>query len=232
MARTTKPPQFSFDDSLVRLDRRQKPLTQTQRGNYEWTWCQAPLFFLLPDTDAPQETGFTYREDDRLTFLMFGADVPHSAWCIATPEQPTAAVALTRTDVLIRPGTLPPPWVVSVDAGQGTLVESAILGPTAPRVQGFPLEVFNLVQNFPTPPGTGVFFERFFVRCGYQSPLNNGLQGSDPTGPESAPQQGYTPIVLRREDYTLAHYLAGNVITFGTTNYVIVGLWDNYDTTP
>lgn len=88
MARITRPPQFSFDDSLVLLNRRQDPLTQTTRGNYEWTWAQAPLWHTVPGPSATpiyQKFTPTVRAGDVLSFLMFGADVPHLSFYFAEP---------------------------------------------------------------------------------------------------------------------------------------------------
>ena len=228
MARITRPPQFSFDDSLVRLDRRQNPVTQTQRGNYQWTWCQASLFRI--GQDGPTPVGPTFKQGNAFSLLMFGSDVPHSAWYIATPTAQTTPVKYTRTGVLVRPSTLPPSWAVVNDAGQGTLVDCGFLGAGAPLVQGFPLIEIDLVNDY--GEAEEVEFDTFFVRCGFQSPLNNGLQYAQATGSLAAPQRSWVPIVLDRQDYTVAHYTNGNLITQGLTNYVIVGLFDFYAPEP
>jgi hypothetical protein len=78
MARTTKPPQISFDDSLVILPKRQLPVTQTQRGNYEWSWLQADCYSLQDGTPVPIINS-TFNTDVSFEFLVFGSDVPHTA---------------------------------------------------------------------------------------------------------------------------------------------------------
>ena len=86
MARITKPPQFSFDDSLVPLNRRQDPVTQTTRGNYEWTWAQARIWDNTGTPTAPlyeEASPVAIPSTATFTLLMFGSDVPQLAFYIA-----------------------------------------------------------------------------------------------------------------------------------------------------
>lgn len=82
MARTTKPPQISFDDSLVILPKRQNPVTQTQRGNYEWSWLQADCYSLQDGVPVPIDNS-TFTTNTSFEFLVFGSDVPQLAFYIA-----------------------------------------------------------------------------------------------------------------------------------------------------
>lgn len=84
MARTTKPPQFSFDDSLVILPKRQNPLTQTQRGNYEWSWLQADCWTLDTEGTPAPISNSVFTTSVVFQYLVFGADVPHTALYVAT----------------------------------------------------------------------------------------------------------------------------------------------------
>ena len=86
MARTTKPPQFSFDDSLVILPKRQNPLTQTQRGNYEWSWLQADCWTLDTEGTPSPISNSVFTTSVEFQFLVFGADVPHTALYVATQD--------------------------------------------------------------------------------------------------------------------------------------------------
>lgn len=274
MARITKPPQFSFDDSLVPLNRRQDPVTQTQRGNYEWTWAQASLW-LLNQSNVYAPTSITVRQSDLVTALMFGSDVPQlafyfaeetnqgaynaalktfltqvqaftvaiNAWgvsqvpaltpvTVAVPPSNTPILCVTRAHPATRPGSLTPPWGTIQDQGQGALVSVTYANADNETTfaQGFPLLFNELVcVGAPEPggvePTTSVDLT---LTVGYESQINHGLAFSQPTfvGPDAQP--AYTPILLRREDYSPAIYAAGNVITQGNELLVVVGLWDRY----
>jgi hypothetical protein len=277
MARITKPPQFSFDDSLIPLNRRQDPLTQTQRGNYEWTWAQARCW---QNTETPTDP--TYEEDSIqipntavFTLLMFGSDVPQLAFYIAeeagqaaytaallaffegvdawtaainawgvtvtpalspivnVPAVPSSlpVLCLTRADVLIRPPTLTANWGTIVDAGQGSLVSVTYnnAGGVETFAQGFPLYIADL--SCVAGPNTADL-AHLTITVGYESQLNHGVGFSAATGGTANPQTAYTPIILRRQDYSPAIYAAGNVIVQGNETLFVVGLWDLQLATP
>jgi hypothetical protein len=231
MPRVTRPPQFSFDDSLIRLDKRQQPVTQTKRGNYAWTQAQGYLYTFDERAGGWVRASVTFgHPQDYLFFLMFGADVPAVSWfCVDAPSNtpfPGGNITPTRCGALWRPSNLPASWSAT-DNGQGTLVDCATLGATAPRVQGFPL-VWEDSALFGRP----LLAANFLVSCTYQSPLNYGLQHSRETGEEATGQPSYIPIVLDRAFYSEAIYQAGNIITVGRTVYHVIGLWALESFTP
>jgi len=273
MARITRPPQFSFDDSLVLLNRRQDPLTQTQRGNYEWTWAQARCYQNTAEGVPPfyEEETLEISASDVFTLLMFGADVPQLAYYIAeeagqgaytdalfiyfaavrtwiqginawgatvTPPLPAVEVpanpqalpvlCVTRASQLVRPPTLTPDWGTIVDAGQGALVSCtyANAGGVQTFAQGFPLLIDDLICT--SGPVTA-FVEHLTITVGYESQLNHGIALAKSTGGEGVnAQPAYTPIILRREDYSPEISTAGNVIQQGNETLIVVGLWDKY----
>lgn len=77
--RVTSQALFPFNDSLVALNRRQSPVTQTDRGNYEWSWAQAAFVFVNESGDI-ESSDLQFAADTVAQVVMFGADVPHTAW--------------------------------------------------------------------------------------------------------------------------------------------------------
>jgi hypothetical protein len=273
MARTTKPPQFSFDDSLVILPKRQTPVTQTPRGNYEWSWLQADCYVLvegvptaLGKTDRAFTTAPAYSD---VEFLVFGADVPHlamysateagqgafnsdlKAWLtdataflegvqewgeglppgadwpadlvVPTPPEFVPNLCTSRTSVAIRPSALSAVWGVTSDAGQGALVSCEYPNAAGETtfVQGFPLQIVDLVCSRPTPPATFTL-ENLILTVGFESGVNHGLGHAESTNTT----RGYTPIVLYAPQYSPAIYAAGNIIDAGSLGlFYVVGLW-------
>jgi hypothetical protein len=272
MARTTKPPQFSFDDSLVILPKRQNPLTQTQRGNYEWSWLQADCYYIDGTGNIDPISDLLFNTDANFQFLVFGADVPQFALYCATeggqsayntalklwlteatafltdvkawgtaitpaptpafptadlvvpaPPSPVPNICTTRTSFLIRPSALDAAWGVTSDAGQGALVSCLYANTDAEQtfVEGFPLEIVDLVCAQPELPLL-LQLEHLIVTVGFESAVNHGLGHADAT----LTTQAYTPIILRKQDYSPAIRAAGNIIDKGVAGlFFVVGLW-------
>ena len=267
MARTTKPPQFAFDDSLVILPKRQNQLTQTQRGNYEWSWLQADCWTYTPESGFAPIEGYTLNTAQTLEFLVFGSDVPHlafyfatqqgqdvynnaiKAWYIAassflssvtawgnalpeednfptltvpTPPAYTPYICTSRASVLTRPSALSPVWNVTSDAGQGALVSVNYTNGNGEQTfcEGFPLVIDDLWCGAESPQN--VALEQLIVTVGFESATNHGLAHAQetPTTPR------YTPVILRKQDYTPAMRAAGNIVDQGADGlFYIVGLW-------
>jgi hypothetical protein len=70
------------------------------------------------------------------------------------------------------------------------------------------------------------------ITVGYESQVNHGLAYAKTTGQGADTQPAYTPIVLRRDQYSPAIYNAGNVIVTPAALFVVVGLWDNFTPAP
>jgi hypothetical protein len=191
-----------------------------------------------PDTFAKDIRAYAGPNPPNATFNSFAATL--RSWsALAYPPgivAPTPSAFLTpapsvcdnNTSVATR-ATLLPSWGVTSDAGQGALVSCSYTNTDGDEtfVQGFPLDLPR-AQCGPLVTDFAPFEVRGALWVGYSSAINHGLGNANPTPDQTVPTQpAYIPILYPRANYTAAIRANNNVITVGTNQFRVMGLWAN-----
>lgn len=133
-------------------------------------------------------------------------------------------VCRTGQNTLERPTGLSWPGQFVIPS-QGSIV--TVQTEQVENVQGFPVRI-SPDRCLSLPDGTE-FNANCFLWVGFEAQINAGLGIADATGAGADEQPAYTPIILRRADYSPQMRANNNVITVdvaGTlTSFLIVGLW-------
>lgn len=140
---------------------------------------------------------------------------------------PLPRVCTTSVDIVPR-ATLSAYWGAS-DPGQGALVACnyANKDGVAVFVEGFPARVNN-PKCGPGVNPVGAVSVNGALLIGYESAINHGIAPADPTPDVEPPvQPAYFPVLYPAQAYTPAMRAAGNIVTSGTNQIRIMGLYYN-----